>query len=128
MGGCGCDPYGPVTSFPWLEPGWRCTAYYWAVHRGLLTTLEYLTELGRIAAGQARWAGLEPAQVPEGPYIVHQWPAPVWLAAEARLLPPPPYGPGMVAAIPRGTGGHWGPWPDAPLAADDDWYAGNPYA
>ena len=87
------DPgsYAPVTGPRLPEPGWRFTAYYWAAHRGLPTTLEYLTELGAIAAGEARWAGLRQATVPEGPYIVHTWPEQIWRAAEAKLAAANPY-------------------------------------
>ena len=80
------DPYQPVTECPVLPAGWRCTAYYWATHRGLPVTLSYLQELGAAAAREARWAGLERAAVPEGPFpAVLLWPPGVWAYAEAQL-------------------------------------------
>jgi hypothetical protein len=85
------SPYAPVTQSAWFLPeGYRCTAYWWAVHRGLPLDLGSLMRLGRQAATEARWAGTEPRQIPEGPYpAVHTWPGWIWAAAEARLRAEP---------------------------------------
>ena len=40
-----------------LPDGWRVTAYWWSVYRGLPVTLEALRELGSTAAFEAWWAG-----------------------------------------------------------------------
>jgi hypothetical protein len=61
-------------------PGTRVTAYFYAAARGLPCDLDYLTELGRAAARRARWLGIPPWRVLEGPLAVHAWPE-VWAEA-----------------------------------------------
>ena len=61
-----------------LPAGMRCSGYWYALHRGLPCDLAYLKGLGLAAARLARWEGLEPWQVREGPWIVHQWPERIW--------------------------------------------------
>lgn len=59
----------------------RCSAYWYALHAGLLTgdgDLEFLRCLGLHAARLARWHGIPPWQVSEGPYLVFMWPEWVW--------------------------------------------------
>ena len=63
-----------------LPDGWRVTAYWWSVYRGLPVTLEALRELGSTAAFEAWWAGVPEAKIPEGSWpAVHTWPAEIWL-------------------------------------------------
>lgn len=69
-----------------LPAGMRCTAYWYAQARGLPTDLDYLKALGATAARMAWWEGLEPWQVPEGPYWVHMWPERIWDAAANGVL------------------------------------------
>jgi hypothetical protein len=61
-------------------PEWRCSAYWYAARAGMLTgdDLEFLRCLGLRAARLARWHGIPPQAVPEGPYLVHMWPEWVW--------------------------------------------------
>lgn len=61
-----------------LPAGMRCSALWYVLHRGLPADLDYLKGLGLAAARLASWEGLEPWQVPEGPYWVHQWPERIW--------------------------------------------------
>jgi hypothetical protein len=84
-----------------LPAGMRCSAFWYAQHRGLPTSLGYLKALGLTAYRMAVWEGLEPWQVPEGPWIVHMWPERIWDAAaqnpvardaEFWSCPPPPEG------------------------------------
>jgi hypothetical protein len=66
----------------------RVTAYAYVYGHGLMArygTLEWLFEIGRRAAGEARWLGLEPMQVWEGPYWVHTWPEELWARVIASL-------------------------------------------
>ena len=69
-----------------LPPGLRCSAWWYARARGLPQDLDCLMQLGAVAAGMARWEGLEPWQVPERhpdgiTYLVHMWPERIWDAA-----------------------------------------------
>lgn len=59
----------------------RCSAYWYALHRGLPADLDYLRALGLTAYRMARWEGLEEWKVPEGPWIVFMWPEHIWDAA-----------------------------------------------
>lgn len=69
-----------------LPPDYRCSAYWFALHGGLMTgdwpgDLEFLRELGYRAACLARWHGIPPWFVIEGPFVnpgVHSWPEWVW--------------------------------------------------
>ena len=61
------SPYGTVSNHPMCPPGYRVSAYYWAVHRGLPADLGFLFELGRRAARAASWLGIAPVRIPEGP-------------------------------------------------------------
>ena len=80
------EDYGPVTAAPLLPPGWRCSAYWYATHRGLPVTFSYLLELGRHAARAARWYGIAPAPVAEGIFpAVHTWEPWLWDQAAAEL-------------------------------------------
>jgi len=84
------NPYAPPAGryqsvMPLLPAGWRCSAFYWAAHRGLPVTLSYLQELGLRAARLGRWHGIPEARAPEGPYIVFLWPEQVWEQAAVRL-------------------------------------------
>lgn len=70
-----------------LPPGCRCTAYWYAWQSRLLTgdDLGFLTELGIRAARVARWEGIPPWQIPEGPYWVHMWPEQIWDRAAGQM-------------------------------------------
>lgn len=71
-----------------LPPGCRCSAYWYASQARLLTgsgDLEFLTELGIRAARMARWEGIPPWQVIEGPYWVHMWPEHIWSRAADQM-------------------------------------------
>jgi hypothetical protein len=79
-------------------PGTRVTAYAFSAARGLPCDLAALADLGLAAARHARWLGIPEFRVPEGPYIVHTWPAEIyeyvtaWQAqadAEAQCGQPP---------------------------------------
>ena len=76
-----------------LPPGYRCTAYWYALHNGLPADLGYLLELGRRAARAASWLGLAPVRVPEGPFpAVNTWEPWLWDLAAAGIAgasPPP---------------------------------------
>ena len=70
----------------------RVTAYRYVYEHGLMDrygTLEILFEIGRRAAGEARWRGIEPMQVWEGGgqqwFWVHTWPARLWAQVIATL-------------------------------------------
>ena len=67
-----------------LPPSMRCSAYWYAQNRGLPVSIGYLKSLGLIAARMAYREGLAPWQVPEGPYLVHQWPEHIWDAASVQ--------------------------------------------
>lgn len=72
-----------------LPPGMRCSAWWYAQHRGLPVSMGYLKSLGLTAARMAFWEGLEPWQVPERhpdgvTYLVYQWPERIWDAASAQ--------------------------------------------
>jgi hypothetical protein len=73
-----------------LPPGIRCTAYYYASYHRLPCDLEYLTELGRAAARRARWLGIAPCLVPEGPLVVHAWPEEIFGEVVAAWQAPVP--------------------------------------
>ena len=69
-----------------LPPGYRCTAYWYALHNGLPADLGYLLELGRRAARAASWLGLAPVRVPEGPFpAVNTWEPWLWDLAAAGM-------------------------------------------
>lgn len=71
-----------------LPPGMRCSAYWYALRSGLVSgsgDLDFLRCLGWHAARLARWQGIPPWQVPEGPYLVFMWPEQVWDAAWAVM-------------------------------------------
>jgi hypothetical protein len=65
----------------------RCSAYWYALHRGLPVDLDYLRALGLTAYRMALWEGLEEWKVPEGPFFVFMWPERIWDAASAQPLP-----------------------------------------
>ena len=68
-------------------PELRCTAYWYTWNEiGPPVDMEFLRELGLRAYRIARWYGLVPAQVPEGPYWVHTWPEWAWDAALADMV------------------------------------------
>ena len=75
-------------------PGARVTAYWYSARRGLPCDLESLRELGLQAARRARWLGLQPLLVPEGPFLVHAWPERVWdqVTVLRKFAPPGPAG------------------------------------
>jgi hypothetical protein len=71
-----------------LEPGVRCTAYWYAWRAHMLTgdgDLEFLACLGLRAARLARQSGVPPWQTLEGPYLVHQWPEWVFDVASRQM-------------------------------------------
>jgi hypothetical protein len=71
-----------------LPPGARCTAYWYAQHAGMLTgdgDFEFLRALGLAAWRIAGRHRLPEAKVPEGPYLVHQWPEWCWSQAADRI-------------------------------------------
>lgn len=74
---------------PPLLPGVRMTAYWYALHAGLLAgspdDREFLADLGLHAARLARHLGIPAWRVPEGPYLVHAWPPEVWAPAAAAM-------------------------------------------
>ena len=87
-----------------LPAAMRCSALWYATARGLPTGLDYLKALGAAAARMAWWEGLEPWQVPEGPWYVYMWPERIWDAASngvavrpltAFWQEPPAYGYGF---------------------------------
>lgn len=85
-----CDDYDDTEErhMPGLLPaGMRCTAFWYARARGLPQDLDSLLDLGLVAARIARWEGLEPWQVAEGPYWVHMWPEHVWDQASQGGMP-----------------------------------------
>jgi hypothetical protein len=94
------NPYGPVNNEPACPPGYRVSAYYYAVHRGLPVELAWLQWLGLRAARAALWYGLAPVRIWEGAgppgtepgFWVHTWPE--WIfdtaAAGMPLRSPPP--------------------------------------
>ena len=87
------SPYGTVSNHPMCPPGYRVSAYYWAVHRGLPADLGFLFELGRRAARAASWLGIAPVRIPEGPFPqVNLWEPWLWdlAAAGMPLRSPPP--------------------------------------
>lgn len=69
-----------------LPAGMRCSALWYATARGLPTDIGYLKALGLIAYRMAAWEGLEPWQVPEGPWLVFMWPERIWDAASQGLV------------------------------------------
>lgn len=70
-----------------IEPGMRCSAYYYVTRRGLPATMCYLQELGLRSARAARLAGQAAVRVPEGPFLVHTWVQETWDAAAASMAP-----------------------------------------
>jgi hypothetical protein len=72
-----------------LPPFFRCSAFWYAQARGLPVSLDYLKVLGLTAARMAWREGLEPWQVPEGPFFVYQWPERIWDAASTGLAVQP---------------------------------------
>jgi hypothetical protein len=75
----------PGMTYPVPEP--RVTAWWYAQRARLAENpcepgdREFLAELGLRAARLARWEGLVPLHVPEGPFRVHAWPERIWRAA-----------------------------------------------
>ena len=70
----------------------RVTAYRYVWEHGLMDrfgAIETLFEVGRRAAGEAHWLGLEPQYVlegpPEAPFWVHTWPESLWSRVIATL-------------------------------------------
>jgi len=72
-----------------IEPGMRCTAYYYATQRGLPVTMCYLLELGLRGARAARWLGIPQATLREGFLVVNAWPEQAWHEAAASIARDP---------------------------------------
>jgi hypothetical protein len=108
----------------YLAPGQRCSAYWYAAAARLLTgssiwdDLDFLKELGLRAARLARWEGIAPWQVPEGPYWVHMWPEHVWDQAAGQMADEAARYGDYHSNLPYQAAG--------PLTLDDAY--GNPYA
>jgi hypothetical protein len=83
----------------------RCTAYWYASRHGLPCDTGSLLALGLAAARHARWLGIPPWYVPEGPLRVHTWPLEVFAyVTRPAQAPPPPqqpqfYPPGSWVAV-----------------------------
>lgn len=65
-------------------PDQRVTAYWYASQHGLPCDLDYLLQLGLAAARRARWEGIAPLYVAEGPLRVHTWPERIWRESAGR--------------------------------------------
>ena len=90
-----------------LPAGMRCSAWWYAQHRGLPVSLDYLKALGLTAVRMARWEGLEEWRVPERHpdgtvYLVCMWPERIWDAAAQN----PAVLPEQVICQPPGPG-YW---------------------
>lgn len=81
-----------MTCPPEYGPPPRVTAYGYVYTHGLMYrygTMDWLFEIGRRAAGEARWRGIEPWQLWEGGgdtwFWVHSWPPEIFAAVIATL-------------------------------------------
>jgi hypothetical protein len=80
----------------------RVTCWWYVLNHGLAAQLgdyDHLLAIGAHAAALARWLGIPPYRVPEGPLWVHTWPEWVWARtlAEMRLA-----GRGLTMGCPAG--------------------------
>lgn len=98
-----------------LPSGMRCSAFWYARARGLPVSLDYLRALGLTAYRMAIWEGLETWRVPEGPFLVYQWPERIWDAASVQPAVresefwccPEPQGEAAYDAVYGNTGAGW---------------------
>jgi hypothetical protein len=97
-----------------FPPGARVTAWRYSAARGLPCDLGSLSAMGLAAARHARWAGIPPWRVPEGPpgaqLLVHTWPEAVYEYVTTAAPCPgcgdaPPSGPGLCPGCTTAWGG-----------------------